>query len=666
MIKLFDFNERSEPHSIIGYPREMAWPCKLFRVTLPKSKRNSRKSVNAFELCVLRLLAYGRYEPKDLANETCLPEDLIKVILLRLYDTGKIDKHYQLYPDVLKDIEKNEEERESEPSEYETWAIFQESVSGTVLPMLKEANLQSAETNEKGNLIIRVPKKGVRTRSLNRLDPVTKDADAPTTHDVLSAIRTMNRRCKMSEETYPIPSAEFVSVSSDSEQCKLRVRMVIQNNGDWRILNPFGKGWSLELESAYLTLLKNSEDEENNFKSWMDKNKGSNQQKKEECNRNKEPYDTDDNRDRYPELIRTLKRGEEIKNGIQKGADIYAALEWTLFYALKNCEATRSQIQLILLNSSEENEKSLRAAINYLVCKEDRIPLSLPYPKRFLGFQDFDKAEMQVVLPLAFLVAKDDSQFPFNTVLNIYPDFLLHYNAIKEIRNEYMHGNSRFSQPYGYENYVFMKDVISTLIPSIRFSESSPETVDADEIFDCRLNARSYLQEFFGVSLFNQMDSILQRELMNVEIFRNNEDKDSFDALPCINYLYSAAQCAFRPLLGSDHSKVSNPVSVAQQKAINAGWSELPQSLQKIRPDLLQHTMEGNDGSLGASVVVWLIRTDSAELSSIANKLPGFILDIDNLLSLRNHGNKSVVIHKEELNNCIDKIYKIIRTIMEA
>lgn len=674
MIKLFDLNEQKNPPFIEGSPRELAWPCKLFRVTMPKSKHNSRR-INAFELCILKLLAYGRYEPKDLAKATCLPHDLIKVVLLRLYDTGKIDKYYQVSPETLKDIEKYDEERESEPSEYETWAIFQECVTGKLLPMLVDAKLQAAEINEEGKLVV----KGSQPKRLTPLSPVINDADAPTTSEVLSAIQTMKRRGKMLEESYSVPSIGPVSIVPDSEQCKLRVRMVIQkNSGDWRILNPFGKGWSLELESAYSTLLKNKKEEEN-FKNWMERNTKRNQQKKEEDNLIKEPYDTQDNWDRYPELIRTLKRGKKTKNGIQRGIDVYAALEWALFYALKNCESTRNRLQLIQFNSNEENEKSLHGAINNLVInKQYRIPLSMPYAKRFQEFDVYDSAEMKIVLPLAFLVANDDSQFAFNRVLKIFPDFFLHFNAIKESRNKYMHGNSKFSQPYGPDNYIFMEDVISTLIPSVCFSDTPPELIDPDDIFDDRLNARIALQDFLGVSLFNQMDSILQRELMNVEIFRSKKGKDSFDALPCINYLYSAAQCAFRPLLGSD-DKGSNPVSAAQQKAIDenpisfaqqkamdAGWGELPKSLQKIRPDLLHHTMEGNDGSLGASVVVWLIRTDIAELSNIASKLPGFIKDIDNLLSLRNHGNKSVVIHKEELNNCIENIYKIIRTIMEA
>ncbi len=664
MIRLFDFNERKNPKFIEGLPRELAWPCRLFRVTLPKSRRNSRR-IHAFELCILKLLAYGCYEPKDLANETCLPHDLIKVILLRLYDTGKIDKYYRVTPETLKDIEKYDEESESAPSEYETWVIFQDCVSGALLPMLEDANLQAAETDENGDLIIREPKKGVQTRRLHHLPAITKKANAPATHDVLSAIRTMNRRRKMLEESYPVPSAKFVSVASDSERCELRVRMVIQNNGDWRILNPSGKGWSLELESAYSILL-NNEYEKNNFKEWVRNNKERNEQRKENVTRNKQPYETDNNWNRYPELIKTLTRGEEIKNGIQKGADVFAALEWALFYALKDCESTRKQMQLLQINSNEENEKSLHEAVNRLVKKQFRTPLSIPYARRFQGFDIYDNAEMQVVLPLAFLVANDDSQFAFNKVLEIFPDFLLHYNAIKEIRDKDMHGSSRFSQPYGRDNYIFMEDVISTLIPSIRFSETSSELKEPDNIFDLRLNARIALQDFFEVPLFNKMNSVLQRELINVEIFRSADQADEFDALPCISSLYSAAQCAFRPLLGSDHSKISNPIFVAQQKAKNAGWGDLPQSLQNIRSELLQHTMEGNDQSLGASVIVWLIRTDSAELKSIASKLPGFFQDIDNLLSLRSHGNKTIMIRKKELNNCVENIYKIIQTILEA
>ena len=88
MIRTYDFNNYKDKKqiSIVGRERILVWPCNLYRVTLPRIDHTNDKEFNFFEWCILKMLAYHRYEPKDLAEETCLPEDLIEVILLRLFD----------------------------------------------------------------------------------------------------------------------------------------------------------------------------------------------------------------------------------------------------------------------------------------------------------------------------------------------------------------------------------------------------------------------------------------------------------------------------------------------------------------------------------------------------------------------------------------------------
>lgn len=651
MNKIFDFNEKKIPGGIIGRPRELAWPCEMFRITLPKSNRDINREFNAFERCVLKLLAYGRYEPKDLAVETCLPSDLIEVILLRLYDYEKIDEHYQVLPDTLKAIEKYDTEKESEPAEYETYVIFRECVGGTLLPMLKEANLRSEEVNEDGDIV-----EGGKTIRLWHLRALQRHTFAPATADVLSAVRIMSRRSKASGEYYHIPHAKFVSVASDSEPCKLHVRMVLQRNSDWRILNPFGKGWSLELESVYPKLLEERETEAKSFQDWQNSNRNDRStQCEEDNNRKLEPYDTPKNRSRYPELLATLNR---------KDVDVYAALEWTLFYALQKVD-TKKIIQLLHFDSQENNEKCLASAVSRFA--GDKNLIRIPLPGKLQSFQNDEMAEMQVVLPLTILVSQDDPKFSFHKVIQAYPDFLSRIFYLKKRRDAKRHAKSPWSKIYGDEDYVFMQNVVTTLLPSIRFSDS-PSTLKSedDTSTDIRLDARIALQNIFGVFSFDRMDNILQENLLQVEIFRQTSRyKTGFDALPCINHLYAAVQCAFRTLPVSERPAIAT-IKTAEQKAKDAGWGDLPVSLCTVRQDMLQKTLDGNDQTLGACVVAWLLLTDGDLLQPIAVKLPSFLSDVDSLLTLNGHANQACMMQEAELESCIKTIYKIIRTIMEA
>ena len=101
------------PCGIVGRPRELAWPCKILTVAKP-IVNPGLKDLNPFERCILKLLALRSRTPRELAEETCLPPDLIAVILLRLFDRNKIDKDYRLTPDTLAEIENHDASSEIE------------------------------------------------------------------------------------------------------------------------------------------------------------------------------------------------------------------------------------------------------------------------------------------------------------------------------------------------------------------------------------------------------------------------------------------------------------------------------------------------------------------------------------------------------------------------
>ena len=655
MNKIFDFNEKTRPGGIIGDPREIAWPCDMFRVTLPKVKRDIESEFNAFELCVLKLLASGRYEPKELAAETCLPPDLIEAILLRLYDHARIDEHYQVVPDALEAIEKHDEDKESEPTEYETCVLFRERIGGTLLPMLTEANLRAEEVNDEGAI-----QKGTRNIHLRGLHAMQNNATALNTSDVLSVLRTMARRRRISGDTYRIPSAGYVSVAPSSEPCSLRVRMVIQQNSDWRILNPFGKGWSIELESVYQKLLKDNHDEAKYFLEWQNRNRAEGSTKKEKDDNNPpKPYDTPENRSNYPELLGALKRNDDRVN-------VYEVLEWALFYALQSAD-TKKIIQMLQVDTRENNETWLNSAIQSLEQSGNANWVRIPLPGKLRSFLENGTSEMSVVLPLTILSSKDGPRFPFHKIAQAYPDCLARIADLKKRRDEKMHGHSKWSETYGEDDRVFMRTVISTLLPSIHFTDSpTVEKTDDDAIVDNRFNARLNLQLSFGIYSFDRMDSNLQESLLQVEMFRQSvPDNIEFDVLPCINHLYAAVQCAFRTLPeGKRPESVS--IETAAQKAKKAGWEELPKSLSAVRIDMIKRTLDGSDQTLGSSVVAWLLMANCDLLRQVAVKLPEFLFDIDNLLALRKHGNQTCVMQSAELNNRIQTIYQLIKIITEA
>ena len=105
MLKLLDYGKPAPFGGIIGRPRHLAWPVNAYRVTLPRVLDDG-DGLNAFERVVLKLLdAAGRMDADALADETRIPVDLVKSVLLRLQDKKLIDEHHAIIE------RKREEER---------------------------------------------------------------------------------------------------------------------------------------------------------------------------------------------------------------------------------------------------------------------------------------------------------------------------------------------------------------------------------------------------------------------------------------------------------------------------------------------------------------------------------------------------------------------------
>ena len=684
MKKVFDFNSSMKRSHIIGKPRELAWPCEMFRVTLPV-RINRNRDLNVFEMCVLKLLSCQYYEPDELAAETCLPPEFIQSVLLRLYDLGKIDEHNQLRPETLAELEKSAD-ADSE-IQYETYVIFRERIGGRLLQGIVPAHrLKSEEIVESDRKYAIKKGKGIE---LFRLDdkpagtagsPVNQDdkSNRPSPGDVLSIIRK-NKNITLFYDSFRI------SVSPDAEPCDLRVRLVIQDNADWRICNPFGSGWSLELESSYQQLLNCSEREKTHFQNWMKSNHDRSRSiRHEKADHKPEPFETPENRRIYPELFAALMREER---------DVYAILEWTLYYALKEVDTKRS-IHMLSLGMKDKLEEAIDAFVpdepdedgrrNASLEIKNRIPI--PSARRLHSFRnDEESAEMQTVLPIALLVAQYNRDFRFHKVFQKHPDCLELLLDLKERRDALRHGRSRWKEIYGTDDYAFMKEFVNTMLPSFRFQDSAAapeEKTDAE--FDSLLSARIKLQEVFDVSAFDRMDTVLQDNLLQAEMFRQkicSEDVPAADAagktdkpksreekkdvLLGVRSLSAATQCAFRPhLIGARPESAT--IEYANRKAEQNHLGALPESLRTVRSDMLQRTLDGDDQTLGASVLAWILLSDEPTLRLVASRLPTFLEDISTLLVTDGHANQICMMTGREFDNFTQKTYQLIKTISEV
>jgi DNA-binding Lrp family transcriptional regulator len=148
MLKLLDYGKPNPFGQIIGKPRHLAWPVNAYRVTLPR-RAHDCDGLNAFERVILKLLAaLGLMSDQELANETGIPLDLVRGILLRLQDKKLIDGSHAL---IEQEHDSTDGDHEKPPV-FVTALVFRELVTGKYLPFvhrLDSANpLQTREGEE--------------------------------------------------------------------------------------------------------------------------------------------------------------------------------------------------------------------------------------------------------------------------------------------------------------------------------------------------------------------------------------------------------------------------------------------------------------------------------------------------------------------------------------
>jgi hypothetical protein len=650
-LKLLDYGKPNPFAKTLGKPRNLAWPVNAYRVTLPGARAKSAH-LNPFELLMLNLIdAGGPQDAHTLSQETCIPEDLVQCVLMRLCDRRYIDEH-----NCIRDEERDSwNDKTEKHQEYTTALLFRDSFSGKIFPYLHV--LDSANPLRKQDADPEKRHKTIRANHKYLNDP-------PTPRDVVRTSRAMmKRRFAFGKKSY-LPKIQQVTIARDAEQYHLDCPIAIQkSDGEFRIADPFGNGYSLLLESSLRQALENNE----NLSAWLLnwRKDLSNPARQRTETTTKESYDNETNWDCYPKLLKSLrpKKGKQYRTIGQ----IYAALEWAFFYSC--CERSYNKvIRRLELEKQEDHHKRLHDAakkIGFNQIRSDFLPVSSGKLKAFLN----GNAELDTVLCIALLIAERDPSHPLRDLAEIDPDFLVKLFEFKRKRDSQGHGTKWSpSNDKRLPEESFMQNTVSNLLRSMVFSDTSPQAMSDDEAADIRLDARTSIQQEFGFAGFNRLGVNLQERLIDAERFWI-ECIDNDDASNFAFDLSAAMQQMFRDRpsrqLPPDLNK-DDYHGFANKKAIDNGLGHLPDQLRSVNPYRIQETLQGNDRTLGACAVAFLLISDEDTLAIVADAQPSFLDDINLILKSREHGNRSLPLPKDEIRKLRHSCFTTIKTLLEV
>lgn len=624
--RALDYGSNNPFLGVFGRPRNLAWPVDAYRITIPASLKSEQGHLNPFERVILGVIdAVGGLNESMLADETCIPVDLIRSVVLRLRDRGMIDSDNR-----ITDLQRRRWDSDAHEDIYTSALVFRERVGGEVLPfvhVLDASNpLKTKESDQKARSL--PSQNGARGRG------------APSTREVIDAITQMQRRIAEHGQDARIPTIDQVRVAREPEEYLLDCRIaVLTRDADFRIADPFGIGFSRALEGVFADRLVDDESLQTWMTNWSQSLKSLRTDDVERTS-DSGPYDTQENRRRYPNLVQALT---PARGSVHRSVtDIYAALEWALFYT---CEAHDPGIAIRLLGaetgpSFSERMSQLAASLGFEVP-----PLGFrPIPKG--KFDDYvnQKSEMETVLGIALIQAESDPEHPLRALATSLPDFIVRIRELNSDRGHRAHrGRATLTSDIELASDALMREAVSTLLPGVRFDAEQAVT-PSDSQDDLLLEARTSLQSTFSYQSFAGLGLETQNALIDAEKFWLVA-ADGDNAREFVLNLYAALQGVMRGFLGE-----SAPLGLTErdyktaagERARMAGLGDLPSGIASVNPRRVREALGGRDLSVGASVLALLLTSNDDLLTSLALTQPTFLADVGAIQDLRGHGNEPI------------------------
>ncbi len=650
MLKLLDYGKPNPFGGIIGRPRNLAWPVHAYRVTLPKVS-NDGDGLNAFERVILKLLdVFGILRADELADETRIPLDLVKGVLLRLQDKGFIDE----YNAIIRQERNEGLNEEGSPPVFVTALLFRELVSGKILPFLHQ--LDDVNPLQK--------KDGEETDFRTIRWDASHKRNTPTQRDVINTLRAMKKRAAVLGMEYKMPPVQQITIIAEPEFYHLDCPIAIQkSDSEFRIADPFGNGFTLILEKALEQILEREENLAGWLLAWKQLLSTSRPGKQDV--RPKEPFETDANWQRYPKLIASLKPASNAQ--FRTIAKIHASIEWVLFYA---CCVRPFKDVVTTLKYTEQSqhaallEKSARA-IGLEQPSQGFRPIREGKLREFVN----GDAYQETVLAIAMLQAQNDVSHPLRRLAYAQPSLINRLLTIKAKRNEKAHGKGGADVPQQeLTDDLFMREVVNALVPDIVFADTPATAPDRDAQGDALLDARANIQAELGFRLFNSLGTNLQDRLVHAECFFLSCN-DGDDALAYVLDLYAAVQSSFdRALADKLAPDVCDAqlIHIAESKAVSACFCmDLPESLLTVKTLAVRQTLQGGSQSLGACVIAFLLVSDEEALIALHNAQPSFVNDVAELIARRGHGNVPLPLPKSDIRHLRKAALTTVSTLME-
>ena len=690
------------------------WPCIMYQVEIQVDK----SELDIFERTILKLADCNITKAKDIAYSMNMEVETIAFIQNRLVIKGYLKDRLCSITD--KGHAYLDEYINGNHTEAQVICLFKDINSGEFIDLVEvypAKNTLTIYSEKNGTLegAFNLPgnerKKGFVVISTNYEKAI---ASEPEAYLLLRAIRKYNKAVEKELK---------ISLSKISNSVKVKSKELVfvhtvgfaTANGEIHSTDAAGIG----ISDIFTDFIRNANDNEHPWiRSIFEKgNAKINNEEEESDNKHEKP------RFSYPAvsnpIFNAVKAFNEIKsvkveNHIARedmkrsGEIIYYNIFTALEYALKMYYAdfkSREKEDVTIQLADQEARQMNKTKIKEVGIAEDNIflfyilaqnlSINLPhnyltllkvYPGKIKSMRDDNQPELIPLLCLCLANAIDDPEVPLSFLAKNYPDFMIDFFKLKELRDKtsMAHGPGlTFSDVSASK----CKEIIEKIVFYVEYLNEKLKVDNKlltdyfkDDIHNSKYQYSSYIQKIYekklelykdyGYVTINKLPANLIKQMVNSLITFGDLKYVAGSACSVLQQFFEYSITAMLKYMMPPAKEQRNCNFVAE-KCINVCFelknNKLPDSISTVSYKKIGKAVCGGGcDSLGAGIISFLILVPENQLMDISQQYPRFILDLDFLLKSRGHSDvreyseREVSIYKKIVTTIIKILIKYI------
>lgn len=670
----------------------LLWPCRMFTVALLK---RPQRTLNIFEETVLRLAAAGYTDAAELAQLTCLDQEMVAAILRRLAGLRYLDASHR-------PLSGPRDQPAPGEASWESVRVFVDLIGGRLLPCMSYGTPEYAECLAADGAKFRFEGKQFRATRLDYGDHYLKRAPSPREVHAVARIRMRqdSRRAEMGETRTALEGFDTPTIMDGVDKVYLAVSAVLQagNHDEVLLMDPFGFGPCGTLSEIFHQARASHDAIRKATQALLEEARVAGAQRGTGAGRGPAG--------RYPQLAAKMEKANDALTQARapvidsEGAAraeratghclhaLYEAIELALHAVVLERPPGKGLRDLLANQPFEANGDLLWSYASMLGLQGaqwERRLLQVA-PGKF-GERASVGVELGPLLALALSAAcaERDGSHPLRAVAEKHPTCLTFLLKLKGYRDSVVHGQAVSAMhPDVLDTFHAQAcSIVSLLLPD--WCGQSAQKLAGDDARwrdQARLRARIAAGTALAPASLDHLPDHVRKACIELELLRDSESVqeagaadallDGPEAAGIVNALAAMLQLALEECLGARPPVAPPPGdwrTLACRKALAAGFAlrgeRLPEALQRAATHRVAAAMRGGGATLQSGAMALVILADEAYLNDLAHKLPQLLSLAGELAALRGHGHLTRPVTWTGLEQLREQVYRSITYLTE-